>query len=120
MLHVALADVTETYTFHVPGTPRSKQRPRLTRRGKAYTPAGTHEAEDGIRCLYQGPFFDGPVAVFVAYDKHGQTITLTEWDGIESKLRGDVDNMLKLTLDGLQPVAFANDKQVHRVTGVKA
>ncbi len=31
----------------------------------------------------------------------------------ESKLRGDVDNYAKSILDGLNGVAFQDDKQVH-------
>lgn len=38
---------------------------------------------------------------------------------VPSKLRGDLDNYLKLAFDALNGVAFDDDKQVVKITAVK-
>jgi len=107
------------YSFVAEGRPRSKQRPRMTRSGRTYTPKVTLDAEADLASQYAGPEFIGPVQVEVLYVPTGQHITITPVDWT-SKLTGDVDNMIKLTLDALQKAqAFANDRQVVRVIGEK-
>jgi Holliday junction resolvase RusA-like endonuclease len=107
------------YSFVAEGRPRSKQRPRMTRRGRTYTPAATLEAERILAEQYAGPLYEGPVAVTIVYEKERQYITITPVDWT-SKLTGDVDNMVKLTLDALQKAqAFANDRQVVRIEAEK-
>jgi len=109
------------FTFRVDHPPKTKGRPRLGRKRKAYTPVETLEAEDLIRTAYRdvcGPTFLGNVRVTVDYDKTGQTITIEETSAT-STLRGDVDNYMKLTLDALQGAAFENDKKVVAITAVK-
>lgn len=109
------------YTFHVEGRPKAKERPRLGRRRKAYTPEATIAAEEAIAAAYDGPLFEGPVYVHVTYTFKGQTITIFDaTDDEPDKLwQGDIDNLLKTTLDGLQRVAFADDRQVRRVLAHK-
>jgi Holliday junction resolvase RusA-like endonuclease len=111
------------YTFTVEGRPKSKDRPRMTRRGRAYTPEATTLAEERIAEAYDGPLFDGPVVVEVDYGFKYQTITVRSWpeDEPAPKWLGDVDNLIKLTLDGLQKPggAIKDDRQVLQVTGVK-
>lgn len=116
------------YTFEVPGRPKSKDRPRMTRRGRAYTPEKTTLAEGHIADLYKGPFFEGPVVVEVDYFYDKQIITVKDWamvyedDGFAPpKWQADIDNLLKLTLDALQTrqVAFRDDKQVLGLYGAK-
>lgn len=103
-----------SFTIRVDSPPKTKQRPRLGRRRKAYTPAETLEAEALIAMAWRradGPMFDGPVSLLIEYDKLGQTITVQEAQHT-SKLRGDLDNYTKLSLDGLNGVAFKDDRQV--------
>ena len=116
------------YTFQVSGRPKSKDRPRMTRRGRAYTPAATSQAEQAIADAYGGPRFEGPVVVEVDYWFTGQTITIKDWADVYGeddcplpKWQADVDNLLKLTLDGLQRPggALVDDKQVLSVAGAK-
>jgi len=111
-----------THTFVVPGRPKSKDRPRLGRRRKVFTPEATIMAEEAIAQAYDGPVFEGPVHVDVVYSFKGQTITITDAPDEPEKLwQSDVDNLLKTTLDGLQRAggAFANDSQVRRVVAHK-
>lgn len=100
--------------------PRTKARPRLGRRNRAYTPAATVAAEHTVADAFQGVDpFDGPVAVKVRYFKDRQVVTIMETDS-SSKLRGDIDNYEKLTLDGLQRSGvLPNDRQVVRLTATK-
>ncbi len=102
------------FSFRVPHKPKPKGRPRLTRRGRAYTPKATVEHEQAIAQAYkdaEGPFFDGPIQVEVEYTTEDSYITITDGVGA-SRVRADIDNLVKATLDGLQGTAFDNDKQV--------
>lgn len=103
----------------VPGTPKPAERPRMTRRGRAYTPAATLEAEDEVATAYRRKYRGrdiptGPLSLVVDYGPDGHRIHMWEIDEYNtSPLRGDVDNYLKTTMDGLQKGgAFANDKQI--------
>ncbi len=112
----------DSFTIRVESPPKTKGRPRLGRRRKAYTPAETLEAEQVIRNAWlaaDAPLFEGPVAVDIAYDKLGQTITVSEYP-TRSLMRGDVDNYTKLTLDGLNGVAYGDDRQVQRLVATKS
>jgi Holliday junction resolvase RusA-like endonuclease len=102
--------------FVAEGKPQVKQRPRMTRRGRAYTPKATHDAERAIADQYDGPLFTEPVHVVIGYGKDYQTIFIEhlDYEPIKS-LRGDLDNYLKLTLDGLNGVAWEDDGLVKSV-----
>lgn len=93
--------MTEPYTFEVLAPPQAAQRPRLGRRRKAFTPEQTIAAEIEIGAKYRGPVWDVPVYVDVDYYEDRQVITIGAAQ-VESYLRGDVDNYLKTTMDGLQ------------------
>lgn len=103
--------------FTIDGEPASKSRARFTKRGSktfAYTPEATKAAEQRIAWLYRSgggrPHDDcrdtgyGAIAVFFCAQHQ----------------RRDVDNMLKLVLDGLNGIAWPDDSQVLEVTGRKA
>jgi len=78
---------------------RTKGRPRVVR-GHAYTPAGTREWEDRVG--------------FAFIEAHGKTL-LAGPVRVEiefNQKRGDLDNLAKAILDGLNGVAFADDSQV--------
>lgn len=113
----------DSFTLWVPGKPKTKQRPRLGKGKRAFTPVETVEEEKRIAAawaLAQGTIFRGPVYVEVDYYKDGQEITVSEVDWT-SPLRGDVDNYLKLTMDALQRAgaALQDDKKVMALHGVK-
>jgi crossover junction endodeoxyribonuclease RusA len=102
------------FELWVPGRPKAKQRPRLGRRRKAFTPEATIIEEDRIAALWVeagGPVFEGQVAVLVDYWPEGQRIRVEERDWTSS-LNADLDNLAKLTNDALQKVAFADDRHV--------
>lgn len=102
--------------------PQVKQRPRMTRRGRAYTPMKTHLAEDVIRDGWNGPKYEGPVFMKVIFSKLGTEVTvgfLEEEKFPPSALRGDIDNYLKLVMDGLNGAAYIDDSQVRYIEVTK-
>ena len=111
----------EPVTLWVPIKPRVKPRPRLSRH-RAYTPEWALEYERAVRAEWtdlQLPMFDGHVAVNIEYYKQGSVITVAEYSGYKGGIRGDVDNLMKATLDALSGAAYADDKQVIDLRGVK-
>lgn len=110
-----------SYTFTAFGKPKSKERPRMTRSGRTYTPQATLQAEARIREQYDGPLFEGPLKVEIRYLADQQEITIIElvdWDNI-SRLRADVDNLVKCSLDALNKYAWNDDSQVKSITAMK-
>lgn len=116
-------------TFIVEGRPKPKQRPRVVRGGRAFTPKETLEAEQKIRDAYInqcGGYYwgDKPVEVCMTF-----IFPIAEsWskkkkaDAIAGKLKmtstPDVDNLVKLVLDGLGTF-FKNDSYVINVVANK-
>lgn len=107
---------TQTFKFN----PKVKQRPRLGRRGRVFTPAQTLEFENKIREAYDGFCAEKPVAVTITLYRTKFTVTVTEYDTMEaSPLRGDIDNYAKSILDGLNGVAYTDDKLVYKLQVTK-
>lgn len=100
------------HTVTYPGRPQVKQRPRMTRRGRAYTPIKTHLAEDVIRDGWDGPKFEGPLFMKATFTREGTTVTVGTSESDASPLRGDIDNYVKLVMDGLNGAAYADDNQI--------
>lgn len=103
-------DVDVVAHLVIDGEPQTKGRPRFTRTGRTYTPAETKRAEETVAWTFRTaapgwkPTKDaafGVVAVFFCSTRH----------------RRDVDNLLKLVLDGLNGVAWVDDMQVSEVSG---
>ena len=91
----------------------------MTRRGRVYTPARTIESEDIIRTAYTGPKYEGDVMLVCTFNKDGIAINLQPLADGTTKLRGDLDNYIKLLMDGLNGVAWKDDKQVTVIVGTK-
>jgi Holliday junction resolvase RusA-like endonuclease len=78
-------------------------------------------AEKAIAEAWDGPMFEGEVAVHIVVDTEGTAIIVERIDiDMKSKLRGDIDNYIKTILDGLNGVAWKDDSQVVKVTAIKA
>jgi len=105
-----------TIQFTVPGEPASKARARFTGRGsktRAFTPEKTRQAEAQVAAAYlsvanRSNKADVATAFRVVADFH-----------LARNQRRDVDNMLKLILDGLNDVAWGDDSQVIEVVARK-
>jgi Holliday junction resolvase RusA-like endonuclease len=88
-------------SFTVPGEPRSKQRPRVTRYG-TYTPKETLRRETEVRFEWLAlnqPRFEYQVIIDITFYN-------------ATKHRRDIDNMAKLVLDALNTYAFRDDFHV--------
>ena len=109
----------KSYGFIVEGRPRPKKRPRMTRRGRVYTPAATLAYEKTVADAYDGPLFDGPILVRICYHKDCQTVEIEEMPDATTSLTFDVDNAIKATLDGLTGVAYPDDRMVYHVEATK-
>jgi crossover junction endodeoxyribonuclease RusA len=107
--------VGDEYTFTIDAKPQVKQRPRMSRRGKVYTPAKTRDYEQLVGTFYDGPKFETPVAMRLEFTTKYTTVTLTPVDKPENYLRGDLTNYVKAVEDGLNGIAYLDDHQIVRV-----
>jgi len=110
----------------IPGEPKGKQRPRAMRRGQftgIYTPKKTVNYETYIKELFviKYPDFmllEGPLFLcFTAYlsipTSTSQKKKAMMLDGrIIPEKSPDIDNILKIIMDGLESVAYKRDSQI--------
>ena len=86
-----------------------------------YTPKDTVTAEKKIAEAWDGPVFEGEVAVHIVVDNEGTAIIVERVDlDVKTKLRGDLDNYIKTVLDALNSIAWKDDSQVVKIVGIKA
>lgn len=101
--------------FTVPGEPTSKARARFTNYGSrshAYTPERTKTAESRVALAFKG------AGGRLEPDKEVSfAVDVTFING--TRQRRDIDNMLKLVLDGLNGVAWVDDMQVTEISARK-
>jgi Holliday junction resolvase RusA-like endonuclease len=125
--------VAKILTFVVPGVPVAKGRPRMTRRGRVYTPAKTVAYERTISIAAQmsktrlcsGMLFRGPVMVtihchfgmFKSWSRKRKTEMLYK----PHTQLPDLDNLVKSVLDGINNTVnvWTDDKQVAALTATK-
>ena len=90
-------------SFFVPGHPVGKERPRLGKGGNVYTPSKTKDWEHMVGLIanehFRDSIFEDEVGVALFFFLKGK--------------RGDIDNLAKSVLDGLQGIAYKNDSQVY-------
>jgi Holliday junction resolvase RusA-like endonuclease len=112
------------FSFVVPGAPRGKNRPRFGN-GRTFTDRATVDAEgDVLACWIAAgqPRLDGAVALRVALIVERPTGHFRS-DGVSLSAEGarhllpdnqkpDVDNALKLVMDGLNRRAWRDDVQI--------
>jgi crossover junction endodeoxyribonuclease RusA len=114
--------MTASMTF--PFRPIAKERPRAPKYGGAsYTPPRTKRFEKMVReewSLRSGVFTSGPVEVeiYLRHDSFDVIVAPSHW-GDKSALRGDVDNYVKAILDGLNGLAFEDDRLVRKLLVTK-
>lgn len=87
--------------FTIPGRPVPKQRPRVGQNGNIYTPKNCREYEKKVAAtahtIFRRPYA-GPVALEVHF-----FLTCRP---------GDLDNYVKAVSDGLNRIAYQDDRQV--------
>ena len=103
-------------SFTVDGEPVSKSRARFTKRGSktfAYTPEKTKAGEERVAWTYRSLAKGVPSDPEIAY-----RVEMHFFNG--TRQRRDVDNMVKLILDGLNGVAWVDDNQVTQIEARKS
>lgn len=110
------------YSFEIPGEMRGKQRPRVTRRGHAYTPQETLNTEAWVKAcaIDQGVIrpLDGPLRLLLtikrgvplSWSKKRRQSALSNMERPTSK--PDLDNCIKLVCDALNGIAWHDDAQI--------
>lgn len=108
-------------TFSVPGQPRGKGRPRFTRTGHSYTPKETVAYETQIRDAFKASGqkqIEGPVRVFIkVYMAIPASAPKCKREAMRLNIirptkKPDIDNVIKVVLDALNGLAYADDKNV--------
>lgn len=90
-------------SFTIPGEPMCKERPRVVN-GRTYTPKRTKQAEEAIAWAYK--------AACANHQEQGD-LSLTAVFCRSDKRRVDLDNLLKLLMDGLtKGGAWVDDSQI--------
>lgn len=117
--------------FTVVGDPHGKGRPRYTKAGHAYTDPNTREYEKRVAAEYEkycGSYEfpeDSALNISVtAFYKIPKSASKAKRAAMQSgeirpKKRPDIDNVIKIVLDGLQGIAYKDDKNITNVTGTK-
>ena len=110
--------------FSVYGEVVPKGRPRFTRQGRTYTPKKTHDYESEVSMMAKAAMgssdpLETPVAVYVyvnlqipkSYSKKRTEACLR---GSERPIKktGDLDNMVKTILDGMNGIVYKDDSQI--------
>ncbi len=91
--------------FTVPGRPRGKERPRMGRNGKFYTPKTTREYEETVAWFAKAAYKGEPTKDPVRLD-----LTIRS-----SKSRADISNILKSIEDGMNGIIYVDDKQIEEI-----
>lgn len=119
--------------FTVPGVPVPKGRPRVTRAGITYTPRETLNYEAQVRVAYAGKYPGRePIAAHIplrlilrAFFPLPASVpkrlrqAVADGRAVYMPTRPDLDNLVKVVLDALNKVAWADDGQVVLIQAVK-
>jgi crossover junction endodeoxyribonuclease RusA len=103
--------------FWVPGKPQAKQRPRVGKGGRIYTPRETADYEAHVAQAWRladGEIIpkDTAVRVELYVSKDSVEVVIEPAPNRRHTARADLDNIAKSILDGLNKVAFEDDRQV--------
>ena len=116
-------DETVRVSFTIPGKPFGKQRPRFSRAtGRTFTPGATVSFERAVGQIAVQRFprpIEGPVRLTVA----AFFVPAASWSnrkrlahlGRPHCQSPDLDNIVKAISDGLNRIAFADDRQIAEV-----
>lgn len=105
----------------IPGEPKGKARPRVTRKGITYTPQETVNYENWVKQCYMNKweyFFEGQLnakidvyyAIQKSTSKKRKELMLAHI--IRPTKKPDADNIAKIILDSLNGIAYKDDSQI--------
>lgn len=106
--------------FSIPGPAQAKQRPRINRQtGRVYTPNATHKYEKLVKeCYGDRHFFDSQyISVKITFKfsipkSYSKAEYYEALIGEKRPKKADIDNYIKSVLDGLNGVAFTDDRYI--------
>ena len=106
--------------FSIPGPAQAKQRPRINRQtGRVYTPNATHKYEKLVKeCYGDRHFFDSQyisVKITFKFSIPKSYSKAEYYEALIGEIRpkkADIDNYIKSVLDGLNGVAFTDDRYI--------
>lgn len=112
--------------FIIPGPAVAKQRPRLGRNGSVYTPNKTKNYERLCKLSYGNNYHFKEEFIEInilfkfevpkSYTKKRRSEALS---GLLRPTKADIDNFIKSCLDGLNKVAFEDDRKVVKIVAEK-
>ena len=112
--------------FIIPGPPVAKQRPRLGKNGSVYTPAKTKVYEQICKLAYGNRYYfkdeDISIKILFKFEIPNSYSKKKKKEALEGKIRphkADIDNYIKSVLDGLNKVAYQDDRSVIRIEAEK-
>ena len=113
-------------TFEITGQPVAKQRPRMTRNGRVFTPAKTVAFERVVRGI-AAPYFPAPFHGPVKVTVWATFAPPKSWTNKKTAAnmnrphiqRPDIDNIAKAVCDSLNGVAFKDDSQIAAIEARK-
>lgn len=115
------------YEFEVPGQIKGKERPRLNMyTGRVYTPGNTKDYETMVGQYFKLKYprikpLEGRIKVSIIV--YFEILKSTSKKAKEDMLNGiisptkkpDIDNIVKVILDGLNKIAFVDDNRVTKI-----
>jgi len=110
----------------IPGQPKSKGRPRFAR-GRVFTPATTLQYERLVaaaaREVISEPITGNVqvdiIAVYQVPKSWAKALQASARRGDIMPTRPDIDNVIKICLDGMNAAAYLDDQQVHMISAEK-
>ena len=111
----------------IKGEPKGKQRPRFGQ-GHTYTPQETKDYEQLVHDTWlwrENRTYHGSVGVrirayFAVPKSYSKSVKAAMVDGTRKPLKKpDIDNIVKIVLDGLNGAAYDDDKQVVALSVIK-
>ncbi|MCC3668057.1 RusA family crossover junction endodeoxyribonuclease [Terrisporobacter mayombei] len=112
--------------FKIPTIPVAKQRPRLGKNRSIYTPTKTKVFEEICRLAYGNRFYFEDKYIYVkilfkfevpsSYSKKKKEQAL---EGKIKPTKADIDNYIKSVLDGLNGVAWRDDRYISSIYAEK-
>ncbi len=106
--------------FIIEGKAVPKQRPRKGKHGKFYTPQKTKDFEKKVQwsylsCRHRTFFADVPLKAAIEINVKKPKYCKREFPTVKP----DIDNQIKSILDGLNRLAYSDDKQIVEVKASK-
>ena len=106
--------------FIIPGPAQAKQRPRINKKtGRVYTPTATRKYEELVKECYGNRhfFYEECISVKITF-KFSVPKSYSKAEYYEALIgeirpkKADIDNYIKSVLDGLNGVAFTDDRYI--------